>query len=66
MIAYTFFWLDGTKEEFTGESAIDALRRSGYGHGAVRALDFAMESSKAVGYIWNGRKWTKKVEANNA
>lgn len=43
---FTLHWLGGRKEEVTGfgetqeEAIADAMRRAGYGGGAVKALDW--------------------------
>lgn len=43
MKTFTLFWLTGDSEIIKGESIGDAFRRSGYGGGALRALDFYAE-----------------------
>lgn len=40
MSLYKFHWRDGVSEELYGDSAADALRRAGYGRGALAALDY--------------------------
>jgi hypothetical protein len=40
MKKFRFHWLDGKTSEGEGDTPADALRRLGYGGGAVRALDW--------------------------
>lgn len=57
---WTFYWLDGTREVLTGETAVDALNGAGYGRGALGALDFHAEGDRDD-YVWNpaARTWNK-------
>ena len=40
MRKFRLHWLDGKKETITGQDVSDAMRRAGYGNGALRALDY--------------------------
>ena len=40
MKTFKFYWLDGSVNEGEGLDEADALRRLGYGAGAIRALDY--------------------------
>jgi len=37
---FTFYWLDGTKEEMEGRDEADAFAKLGYGAGAIGAVDY--------------------------
>ena len=58
MKTFTFFWRTGEREILKGDTAANALMISGYGHGALRALDFYAEGSNNK-YVWDkkGRTW---------
>lgn len=49
---FTFYWRDGTREVFEGDTAEDALNRAGYGRGAIRALDFHSHGD-CTEYMWD-------------
>lgn len=40
MAKFKLHWLDGKTEIVTGENIARAFTQAGYGHGALRALDF--------------------------
>jgi hypothetical protein len=58
MREYAFYWRDGTKNIGTGSLPSDALRRLGFGAGAISALDFWSEDKD---YEWSAerRDWVK-------
>lgn len=60
MKTFTLFWLTGDYEIIKGESISDAFRRSGYGGGALRALDFHAEGDIRNEYEYINGRWTKK------
>lgn len=43
MKKFKFYWLGGEIEEGEGISVSDAFTRLGYGHGAMKALDYYEE-----------------------
>ena len=51
--AYTVFWKDGKSEVIVGPSIEQAFSRSGYGNGAVSAIDFYSEGDTRKEYVWN-------------
>lgn len=53
---FTVYWRDGQKTNVQGESIADAMNSSGYGAGALRAMDFYSEVDD---YEWDStaRKW---------
>ena len=57
MKTFTFFWLNGKKEELKGENPADALKKAGYGMGALRALDFYSENN-ADEYKWDEKNYS--------
>jgi hypothetical protein len=61
---YTFFWRDGTAEVFSGETASNALRKAGYGRGALNALDFydSGDTRKERMFDKVNRKWIEKTK----
>ena len=59
MNTYTFYWLDGKRQVLKGTDPADALRRAGYGQGALRALDF-YENGESDDYEWSNHTWMKK------
>lgn len=62
MKTYILFWLDGEKTEIEGSSIEEALNNSGFGKGALRALDFYSDKEKETNYYWNKieRRWINK------
>ena len=56
---FTLFWRTGDKEVVEGLDIADACRRSGYGGGAVAALDFWQEGTNDSNWTWNidNKKW---------
>ena len=61
MNTYTVFWRDGKSELMEGANITDAIRNSGYGNGALRAIDFYTEGDKRNEYAWDTgtRSWKK-------
>jgi len=60
MKTFILFWLTGDKEIVQGMDIADAVRRSGYGGGAMRALDFWSEGNDdKENWTWNStaHKW---------
>jgi hypothetical protein len=60
MKTFTLFWLTGDKEIVQGLDIADAVRRSGYGGGAMAALDFWSEGNdEKENWTWNStaHKW---------
>jgi hypothetical protein len=60
MKKYTLFWRTGDREIVKGQDIADAVRRAGYGGGAMSALDFWSHGDDRS-YAWNSevRKWEK-------
>lgn len=59
---YTFFWRDGKRDVFPGNSASDALNDAGYGQGALRALDFwAHGDNKEWEWDAKEREWKRVI-----
>lgn len=60
---YTLFWRTGDREIIRGSDASDAIKRAGYGGGALRALDF-YAAGDCTDYIWNteARNWDMTPE----
>ena len=58
---FTFYWLNGEREVLYGTWPGDALNHSGYGNGALPALDFWAHGNNR-NYTWNKKKkeWIKK------
>lgn len=58
MKTFTLYWLTGDKETVQGMDIADAVRRSGYGGGAMAALDF-WEEGTSENWSWDSaaRKW---------
>jgi len=58
MKTFTLYWLTGDKEIVQGYDVADAVRRSGYGGGALAALDF-WEEGTSDNWEWNSEthKW---------
>jgi hypothetical protein len=58
MKTFTLYWLTGDKEIVQGVDVADAVRRSGYSGGALRALDFWTEGTNE-NWNWNSKdhKW---------
>ena len=62
---FTLYWRDGKREVVQGRTIAEAMTLSGYGGGAVRALDF-YASGDDHNYTWvpDERDWTRnEVEA---
>ena len=60
MKTFTFFWLDGNRDFFEGDSPEDALNKAGYGVGAIRALDFYTEGIENTEWAWfKSEGWIK-------
>ena len=59
---YTLFWLDGLRSVVKGYDIAHAFTMSGYGAGAMGALDFFIRGEDNS-YTWNSeqRKWIKNV-----
>lgn len=62
MNKYTFYWLTGDKEILCGDDPADAMNKSGYGGGSVRALDF-YATGENNNYVWDSvnRSWERLV-----
>lgn len=62
---FTLFWLDGKREVIKGYGIQDAINTTGYGGGAIRALDFHAEGDN-IDYQWNKEKkkweWNEEVK----
>lgn len=60
---FTLYWLDGKREVVKGETIYDALTKSGYGSGALNALDFFTQND-TDNYFWDNVKktWIRKQE----
>lgn len=43
MKTFVLHWLDGKNQDVTGKNIADAMNNAGYGHGALRALDYYEE-----------------------
>lgn len=67
MNSYTFYWLDGDRNVFDGDSPADALNKAGYSQGALRALDFWVQGD-CGDYWWNKeeRRWVKNDDVATA
>ena len=66
MNEYILYWLDGTSEIVKGFDIADAIRRAGYGHQAIVALDFYdyhIEGEEPR-WTWDEQKhdWKKQKE----
>ena len=62
MKTFVFYWNDGSKNYFTGESAFDYFKKMGYGPKEVKGL-FTWEETDDLGsYQWNriGKEWVKR------
>jgi hypothetical protein len=53
---YVIFWLDGKKTDIEGKDEKDAFTKSGYGNGAVRAVDFIGYKETENNYSWDKEK----------
>ena len=64
MNKFTFYWLTGKREVLEGDKPLQALNDTGYGGGAVRALDFYAEGDNKE-YVWDkeNREWELTPEA---
>lgn len=60
---FTLYWLDGKREVIEGRDAADAVSQTGYGAGALRALDF-WASGDNGDYEWDAttRRWEAKPD----
>jgi hypothetical protein len=58
-VKFKLYWLDGFVEEIEGDSISDAVSNTGYGGGAMQALDFWSDSPEKDNYVWdpNKKKW---------
>lgn len=65
MKKFTYYWHDGKRDVFEGESAADAITKAGYGGGILGALDFYAEGDNTK-YEWDTqtRKWIRKEIQN--
>lgn len=55
MNTYTLYWLTGKRETVQGDDPAQAMTLSGYGDGAVRALDFYANGDDRD-YEWDAEK----------
>ncbi len=63
MQTFFLFWLDGKKEQVTGDTIADAYNRAGYSGGAMRALDFYSETDSHDWLLVDGEyEWVRKTE----
>jgi hypothetical protein len=60
MNTYTFYWLDGTKNYFQGDNALQAFKLAGFGPSALKTLDFHAEGFDNNYEYLNG-SWVRKV-----
>lgn len=67
MPKFTLFWLTGKSEVLEGKTFEDAMYHAGYGHGAMRALDFFSNGDKRKDWVWNKEKhtWESYEKARN-
>lgn len=56
---FTFFWMDGNRDVFDGNSPEDALNKAGYGVGAIRGLDFYAEGERNEWAWFKSKGWIK-------
>lgn len=56
---FTVYWLDGKRDVLKGTDIADALNHAGYGHGALKALDFHCKGID-YDYEWIKGKWKRK------
>jgi len=65
MNTYILYWKDGTKQTIKGNTIGHAFTLAGYGHGAIRAVDFYSTNPNET-YLWNpitriwNRTWSIK------
>lgn len=59
MNKYTFYWRTGQREVLEGDSPLEAVRRRGYGAGAMSAVDFYKEGDDHS-YDWINSNWVRK------
>lgn len=61
MNKFTLFWIDGKSEVIQGAEIADAFRRSGYGNGDRKLLDFYASGDETENYAWDieRKKWVK-------
>ena len=71
---FTLYWLDGKKEEIHGNGYMDAFAKTGYGIGAISALDFYtdeeyIEENGEDNYVYDSveKTWRNKqiIELTN-
>lgn len=57
---YTFYWRDGKRDVYPGNTPDEALNNAGFGAGALRALDFWARGDNKE-YQWNDttREWDR-------
>lgn len=60
MSVYRLYWIDGTTELCYGRHIADAFANAGYGHGAIKTLDFFTEGEDRK-YEWDkeSRSWRR-------
>lgn len=60
---YTLYWYDGKREVVHGKDIADAVRRNGYGGGAIAALSH-YSSGDCHNWKWDKEKkdWVKAKE----
>jgi hypothetical protein len=58
---FTLYWLGGKREVVKGTDIADAMNHAGYGHGALKALDFHCKGID-YDYEWNSetKEWDRK------
>ena len=61
MKKYTLYWKSGDREVVSGDSIANAFSSSGYGAGALRALDFFLNGDvDEYRYDKDQHKWVRK------
>lgn len=57
---FTLYWKDGKREVLKGKDFLDAIRKAGYGKGAIKALDFTADGdNKEYGWSKTTQRWNK-------
>lgn len=56
MKTFTLYWLDGVIDTVKGVDIADAVRRAGYGGGALAALDF-YEEGCSNDFFYQDNRW---------
>lgn len=59
---FTLYWLSGLREVIEGYDFADALRRAGYGNGALRALDFYANGDNHQ-FVFQNKAWVNNLDA---